>query len=82
MTEREVQPFSQARLFLSIYEACKHRTDAVRDAEALTQTIVSKLRLVAKDGTLTTSLISDETKRTLRRFDLVAETVYAAYHNN
>lgn len=78
---RELAPVQRDRLFISIYESCKHRANAVSDASALTHTILSNLtKLPLKDGLLTRNDIVTETHKVLQRFDAAAATMYLAYH--
>jgi len=77
---KQLTPFRRDRLFLDIYESCKHRPTALGDAIALTQTIIDKLCLEAKGGLLTRLQIVTEALAVLKRFDLAAATAYGAYH--
>jgi len=77
---KDIQPFSRDVLFISVYESCKHREDAIRDADGLTQTIISQLRPAIQDGALSRREVAEVTLETLRRFDSAAATIYAAYH--
>lgn len=79
-TPQQLVPFSREILFVSIYESCKHRTTAIDDAAALTQTVISKLSAELNDGVLNRSTITKTTAGVLQRFDPVAATVYHAYH--
>lgn len=79
-TEKSLKPFSRDKLFISIYDSLRHRKSALSDAEALTATIIAKLRSVLQDGTLTNDQLVAISKETLERFDKTAATVYGAYH--
>lgn len=72
--------FERDRLFVSIFKALGHRKDAVSAAGALTNTIVSKLVPKNRDAVLDQAAVIEETVTTLKRFDTVAATYYAAYH--
>jgi len=74
-----LQKFSRDRLFLSIYESCKHRPQAIEDAAALTQTIISQLG-DRTAGVFRKDEVAAICLRVLRRFDGVAATIYEAYH--
>jgi transcriptional repressor NrdR len=77
---RKLEPFSRDKLFISIYESCKHRPAAISNANALTQTIIGLLREHITDGTLERDIIATVTAVVLERFDEAAGTVYRAYH--
>lgn len=73
--------FDRDKLFVSIYEACKHRSGALSDATELTQTIVGEvLREISPEGTLECSTLAKTAHSILERFDTTAATVYRAYH--
>jgi transcriptional repressor NrdR len=74
------QPFSRDKLFISIYESLKHRSTALRDAAALTDTVIGKLLQTNVDGTILRADIVDLTSAILKRFDKAAAVHYAAYH--
>lgn len=76
----ELAPFQRDKLFVSVYESCRHRSSATQDASALTQTIIDALMPAVKDGTIPQDRISTTTLEVLRRFDPVAATFYGAYH--
>jgi transcriptional regulator NrdR family protein len=77
---RDLRPFSRDELFASVYESFKHRTKAVDDASAVTQTIIGTLRDHIVEGTLERDTIVTVTHAILERFDKAAATMYAAYH--
>jgi transcriptional regulator NrdR family protein len=84
MFEREkghVEPFSRNKLLLSVYESCKHKKDALEDAEALTDTIVNRLVPTAKQSVITRGDVCTVAKHVLRRYDLAAATHFTAYHS-
>ena len=73
--------FNRDTLFVSIYEACKHRSDALSDATELTQTILGVvLHTVSPQGTLERSTLAKTAHSILERFDTTAAAVYRAYH--
>jgi transcriptional repressor NrdR len=76
----EIEPFSRDKLFLAIYESCKHRSTGLADATALTQTIIGQLVKTQHGGKLPADTIARYTHTALRRFDPTAATFYAAYH--
>lgn len=78
----QIAPFSKDVLFLSIYKVLEHRPQAILDASALTDTIVSRLLNKVSGDSLTTKIIQQVTKVTLNRFDKVAIVQYQALHPN
>lgn len=78
--KRALVPFSRDRLFLSVYESCKHRPRAISEAAALTQTIINQLLASNTNGTVGSSEIAKQAHVVLERFDRTAATFYAAYH--
>lgn len=78
---RKIEPFNRDRLFLSIYESCKHRADALDEAAALTQTVINGLRAVQRDGVISRQSIAQQAHLVLKRYDNTAATFYAAYHS-
>lgn len=73
-------PFSRDRLFIDIYESCKHRPSAIPDAVALTETIVGHVLADRKTGSIHRDDLVELVLTTLKRFDPTAGTIYAAYH--
>lgn len=76
----ELLPFSRENLFVSIYEACRHRPRAVYEATELTNTIIAKVLPAAEKGIIQIGVITKTAKDILSRFDKDASTIYAAYH--
>ena len=74
-----LQPFSRDKLLLSLYMSCKHRKNALRDAGALTDTVIKKL-LGSHSGAIDKKLIVSTCQVALNRFDKSASTHYAAFH--
>jgi len=77
---KDLRPFSRDELFASVYESFKHRTKAVDDASAVTQTIIGTLREHIVEGVLERDTIATVAYVILERFDKAAATMYAAYH--
>ena len=73
-------PFSRDKLFVSIYDSCKHRKDAQASATSLTDTIIKHLYPLIDNASVSSSTIRDVTLKTLGRFDTVAGVHYGAYH--
>ena len=78
--DRFLDHFSRDKLFISVYDSLRHRKSALSDAEALTVTIITKLRDILQDGILTKAQLVAISHETLERFDKTAATVYRAYH--
>jgi transcriptional regulator NrdR family protein len=75
-----LRPFDRDKLFISIYESCRHRPTATADATALTETIISQILVRPRDSVVEYKEVADTTRRALQRFDKAAATIYAAYH--
>ena len=73
-------PFSRDLLFISIYESCKHRTDALSEASALTDTVLTGLLTNKTSGRLERNTIVKTVHDILQRFDTAAAVHYLAYH--
>lgn len=73
-------PFRRDKLFLSIYQSCRHRHDPAADAGALTDTIMAAVTLQSEEGVLSAELIGNTTEVTLHRFDEAAAVQYHAFH--
>lgn len=74
-------PFNRDQLFVSIYDACRHRATAVQDAGALTDTVVRKLIATSiADGVIDRESVVAHTHTTLRAFDMAAGVQYIAFH--
>lgn len=80
--QKRVQPFSRDSLYISVYEACRHRKTAATDARALTDTIISDLLPQSHNATLERQQVVTATTAVLGRFDPAAGSAYAAYHPN
>lgn len=76
------RPFSRDKLFISVYEACRHRKTALGDATGLTDTIIALVANHKTDGIIKQSDLVSGTLKVLKRFDTVASTYYKAYHGN
>jgi transcriptional regulator NrdR family protein len=77
---QRLEPLSRDRLFVSIYESCRHRPQALQDATSLTQTIISKLLVQTNNGIIERDMIVSTCADTLGAFDVAAATMYRAYH--
>lgn len=75
-----LEPFSRDKLFLSIYEACRHRKTAVSDATSLTATSLSKIRSKITDATIDRAIVVKSIAEVLKHFDKAAQVQYLAFH--
>lgn len=75
-----LRPFSRDKLYVSVYEALKHRPDAADAATGLTATIISQLLLGASDGLIERSSVIKAAHIVLDRYDMAAGVQYAAFH--
>jgi transcriptional regulator NrdR family protein len=75
-----IQPFLRDKLFISVYESCKHRETALTDANGLTHTIIAKLGASAPNGVIDAKSIIQNTSVVLNRFDRAASSYYEAFH--
>lgn len=78
----KTKPFDRQRLFISLYESCRHRKTAVADAEGLTRTVISKLLPEVIAASLPKATITSTSLGVLKNFDTAAATYYAAFHPN
>lgn len=78
--EKHLQPFSRDMLFISVYEACRHRKTATADARALSDTIINQLVHSKRTATLQRHQVIQVITEVLHRFDTAAAVQYAAYH--
>jgi transcriptional regulator NrdR family protein len=75
-----LRAFNRDELFISIYESCKHRKSAPRDATALTLVVIGDLLKLIDQGSIQQANIVQAVHKVLKRFDQAAATYYAAYH--
>ena len=80
-TAKHLEPFLRDKLFLSLVDALAHKKTALGDASSLCDTIITQLAHEHRNGLLTTQQIAACSVTTLKRFDTVAASVYAAKHN-
>lgn len=75
-----LQPFSRDKLFISINKSLQHRKASISDAGALTDTVIIKLALQAKNSTIKVASITQTAQVALNRFDKAASSHYQAFH--
>jgi transcriptional regulator NrdR family protein len=74
-------PFNRDQLFISLYESCKHRPTAIRDASNMAQQVVTQLlKAQTTPGVLTRAEVVKACIRVLKTFDSAAATFYVVYH--
>ena len=77
---KSLHPFMKEKLFISVYESCKHRKLATEDAAALTETVLTRIqRQLTAAGVISLSDIRKAAHKTLSDFDPAAATYYTAY---
>lgn len=75
-----LEPFSRDKLFISVYDSLRHRSDALSASTELTRTIIGKLLPQSVSATLTIQQITETTASVLGNFDPIAHTHYTAFH--
>ena len=76
----DLEPFQRDKLFLSLYQACGHRSTAQSDASGLTDTIIAKLLTSEPSGVIKSTRITSVAQVALNRFDKAASSYYAVRH--
>ena len=77
----EMIAFSRDKLFLSIYESCKHRKRPINDAASLTESVIARLISQNSNGNIDSNSIIQITLVILNRFDKVSAIHYQSYHS-
>lgn len=72
--------FSRDKLFLSIYESCKHRAKAEEDASAITLNVIGRLSGFSATGEILRKELIDLVLGVLDNFDATAASVYRGLH--
>jgi transcriptional regulator NrdR family protein len=70
------------KLFISLYDSCRHRVAALSDATHLSNTIIGKLGSESQDGLIASASIARMTYEALSRFDAAAASHYQAFHKD
>lgn len=77
---KELQPFSRDKLFVSVLLATNHLKNNVADAGALTNTILRHiLNQTPRDPDITTSQIAKIVLSVLKKYDAASSIKYASY---
>ncbi len=77
---KHLQPFSGDKIYISVYEACRHRKTAPEDARHLTDTIIKQLLGAKHSAVIRRHHVVTVTLGALERFDRTAALQYQAYH--
>ncbi len=80
-SQGHLEPFSGDKLFISVYEACRHRRTAPEDARHLTDTIINHLLGAKYSSVIRRQHVVTVTLGALERFDRTAALQYRAYHS-
>lgn len=75
----QILAFERAKLFVSVYECCKHLPEPAVVADELTNNVLLSL-LSKKTALLSRNAVVTTTKSTLEAFDEAAGVQYAAFH--
>lgn len=75
-------PFLRDKLFVSVYNSCRHRPTALSDSIALTNTIISVAQKGIENGTLSVRVLASIVLTVLKRFDEPAAVSYRAFHSD
>lgn len=75
-----LEPFQRDKLFLSVYNACRHREHACEDAGGLVETIIAQILHETAAGIVATEKLAATAGAILRRFDQAAAVQYDAFH--
>jgi transcriptional regulator NrdR family protein len=78
-----LHPFDRDKLFISLYNSLRHRTDASIAARGLTDTVIARIlkSAGANNGRIHRQTIRQTALQTLERFDAAAATHYLAFHS-
>jgi len=79
-SSKHSERFQRDKLFVSVYESCKHRKDAQSASTALTATVLGKLFAKIETASLKRQQVVSVTTDVLKRFDKAAAVQYQAYH--
>ena len=75
-----LEPFSRDKLLLSLYKSLQHRSTAVQDASALTDTVIGRLLAQTQHSVINDTGITSTVYLVLARFDDAASVHYQAFH--
>lgn len=75
-------PFSQEKLFMSIYESLQASEESIEKARDLQYSVIIKLLKKRGGPTIKSEFIAEVTARTLKRFNRLAYIKYTANHSS
>lgn len=76
----KLSPFVREKLFIGLFESCKHRPTAIKDAHHLTDTVIARLSPEVKNATIHRKIVVQTAAEVLKHFDKAAHSHYLAYH--
>lgn len=76
----KIEDFVKEKLLFSIYDSLGHRNDAINDAIALTDTIMSNVLKTLKTPLIDREALINISSNVLRKFDKSAAVHYLAYY--
>lgn len=77
-----LRPFSRDKLLLSLHKSLQHRSTALSDASALTDTVIARLLSQTQHSAINDQSIIATAYLVLARFDNVASMHYQAFHKS
>lgn len=78
--DKPLEPFSRDKLFISIFESCRHRKAPQEDASALTGTSLKLLDPYFSDSIVDRQQVIAVVFGVLSRFDKAAASYYQSFH--
>jgi transcriptional repressor NrdR len=82
ISDGSLRTFSRDKLFLSIYESCKHRKNAADDSSAITLNIIGRLNSFSATGEILRKELVEVVLEVLANFDPTAANVYSGLHSS
>lgn len=79
-TRGELEPFSRDSVLISLNGSLQHRKGALREATALTETVLGLVMTNTRTAVIERRLLVETCYEVLQRFDSVAATHYRAFH--
>jgi hypothetical protein len=79
---KKLRALDRDKIFISIYESCKHRSNAVPEAAALTKTVINILMTNKLENTTVIEKmeIRKQIITVLERYDTTCANIYKAIH--
>lgn len=76
----KLTPLEPAKLLISLYKSCQHRTNAASDASALADTCLAMIQRRTSNGIIAKTDLQAIIQEVLGNFDQAASTHYQAFH--